>query len=77
MNEVSSYFNRSGKRLTELCKELCIKLSKIVKSGKTRWLSRAGCVVAMVKVFPAVAAQLPSAVYLQYLLFRKRAHNGG
>ena len=54
MNEISSYFNRSGKRtarLQQLAKELQIGQTKKVKSGKTRWLSRAGCVSVVVKLF--------------------------
>jgi hypothetical protein len=58
MNENSSYFNRSGKRtsaLKALCKEMSVTITKIVKSGKTRWLSRSGCVVALLKLFPVIA----------------------
>ena len=57
LNEVSAYFNRSGKRtskLQALAKELKISQTKIVKSGKTRWLSRAGCVAVVIKLFSAL-----------------------
>ena len=57
LNEVSAYFNRSGKRTSKfqaLAKELKISQTKIVKSGKTRWLSRAGCVAVVIKLFSAL-----------------------
>ena len=50
INEVSAYFNRSGKKtvaLDELAKEYKISQTKVVKSGKTRWLSREGAVRVM------------------------------
>ena len=42
VNHISSYFNRSGKRIGDLqavAKEFDLSRTKIVKSGKTRWLS--------------------------------------
>ena len=54
LNEISAYFNRSGKRtaaLKELAAKFCLGQTKIVKSGKTRWLSRAGCVAVVVKLY--------------------------
>ena len=54
LNEVSSHFNRSGKRTTalkELVKKFALGQTKIVKSGKTRWLSRAGYVAVVVKLY--------------------------
>ena len=47
VNNISSFFNRSGKHTHELQKvarEMQMSRTKIVKSGKTRWLSRATCV---------------------------------
>lgn len=57
INEISSYFNRSGKRtvsLKALTAELDISRSKIVKSGKTRWLSRGMAINAICTLFAAL-----------------------
>jgi hypothetical protein len=54
VNNISSFFNRSGKRVHELqrvAKEFGAGRTKIVKSGKTRWLSRAGCVEVLLQLF--------------------------
>ena len=58
VNQISSFFNRSGKRvvaLKKLAHEFRIGRTKIVKSGTTRWLSRAGCVQVLLMLFPVLA----------------------
>jgi hypothetical protein len=58
MNEISAYFNRSGKKtvaLAELATEFELTQKKIVKSGKTRWLSRAKCVSVLYGLFQVLA----------------------
>ena len=59
INEVSAYFNRSGKRtvaLKDLADTFKISRTKIVKSGKTRWLSREGAVKVFLQLFIALVA---------------------
>lgn len=54
VNNISSFFNRSGKRIVEL-KSMAyafdVARTKVVKSGKTRWLSRASCVTVLFQMF--------------------------
>ena len=53
----SSYFNMSSKRshsLKQVCDELSISRTKVVKSGKTRWLSRSQAVNSIVACFTAL-----------------------
>jgi hypothetical protein len=59
INEVSAYFNRSGKRtvaLNDLAQEFKMSRTKIVKSGKTRWLSREGAVKVFFQLFYVLVA---------------------
>lgn len=54
VNDMSSFFNRSGKRAVELKKvaeEFNIGRTKVVKSGTTRWMSRSSCVTALLQLF--------------------------
>ena len=54
INEISAFFNRSGKQtmaLAELAKQFEISRTKIVKSGKTRWLSREGAVLVLFQLY--------------------------
>ena len=58
MNEISAYFNRSGKKtvaLAQLVTEFDLTQKKIVKSGKTRWLSPAKCVSVLYGLFQVLA----------------------
>ena len=58
MNEISAYFNRSGKKtaaLAELATEFELTQKKMVKSGKTRWHSRAKCVSVLYGLFQVLA----------------------
>ena len=61
INEISAYFNRSPKvtvALSKLATECKIGRTKIVKSGKTRWLSREGVMVVLLKLFPTPVSHL-------------------
>ena len=63
VNNISAFFNRSGKRTHELKKlasELQLSRTKIVKSGKTRWLSRGQAVSVIIQLFCALARLLAS-----------------
>ena len=65
VNQISSYFNRSGKRTQELgavAKEFQIGRTKIVKSGKTRWLSRSGCVTVLLQLLTVLVTVFVSAL---------------
>ena len=58
INNISAFFNHSGKRTNELQKisrQFNIGRTKIVKSGKTRWLSRAAVVDVLLQMFAALS----------------------
>ena len=63
VNEISSFFNRSSKRtheLSQVAKELGVSRTRIVKSGKTRWLSRSQSVDVLLQMFAALVSLLHS-----------------
>lgn len=63
VNEISTFFNRSSKRahnLQEMAKQFDVAQTKIVKSGKTRWLSRGKCVEVLLKLLTVLVTVLGS-----------------
>ena len=61
VNAISAYFNRSSQRLDhmkEIVHELGMKTTRIVKSGKTRWLSRSQAVTSVFVSFYALVQNL-------------------
>ena len=60
INEISTYLNVSGKRTHELSKlatQMGLSQKKIVKSGKTRWLSRDRAVASLLVCYAALVSQ--------------------
>ena len=59
VNNINAFLNRSGKRthqLKELAAELGLSRTRIVKSGKTRWLSRSQCMTVLLQLFYALVS---------------------